>query len=245
MASNPPAACCASGFKHEGTPVGEIKNIDGVETYFVYPKDNKTPEKAIIFLSDIFGIFTNAQILADEYANNGYLTIIPDLFQGDKISVSDMQSGKADLASWLPHHLPEKVDPVVESTIKYARETLGVKKIGAVGYCFGGKYVCRFLKPGQVDVGYTAHPSLITHEELGAIKGPLSIAAAQTDSIFTTQLRHESEEILIKADQPWQINLFSGVNHGFAVRADLSDPKQKWAKEQAFCQAIVWFNEHL
>lgn len=68
---------------------------------------------------------------------------------------------------------------------------------------------------------------------------------AETDSIFTTQLRHESEETLIKAGQPWQINLFSGVSHGFAVRADLSDKTQKWAKEQAFCQAVVWFNQYL
>lgn len=29
MASNAPSACCASGFKHEGNPVGELKNIDG------------------------------------------------------------------------------------------------------------------------------------------------------------------------------------------------------------------------
>lgn len=29
MASNPPAACCASGFKHEGAATGELKNIDG------------------------------------------------------------------------------------------------------------------------------------------------------------------------------------------------------------------------
>jgi hypothetical protein len=47
-------------------------------------------------------------------------------------------------------------------------------------------------------------------------------------------LRHESEDILVKARQPWQINLFSGVVHGFAVRADLTDSQQKWAKEQAF-----------
>ncbi|KGO72034.1 Dienelactone hydrolase [Penicillium expansum] len=245
MASNPPGACCASGFKHEGTPVGEIKNINGIDTYIAYPKDNKTPEKAIVFLADIFGIYINAQLLADEFANNGYLTIIPDLFQGDQISLSDMQSGKANLGAWLPHHQASNVEPVVESTIKYARETLGVKKIGAVGYCFGGKYVCRNLKPGQIDVGFTAHPSFVTHEELGAIKGPLSVAAAEVDSIFTTQLRHESEDVLIKTALPWQINLFSGVSHGFAVRADLSDPKQKWAKEQAFCQAIAWFNQHL
>ncbi|CAI7572513.1 unnamed protein product [Penicillium glandicola] len=245
MASNPPAACCASGFKHDGTPAGEIKDISGVNTYITYPKDNKTPEKAIIFVTDIFGIFSNAQLLADEYANNGYLTIIPDLFNGDQISVSAMESGKVDVPAWLSKYQAPVIDPIVESTIKYARETLGVKKIGAVGYCFGGKYVCRYLKPGQIDVGYSAHPSFVTPEELGAIKGPLSISAAEIDTIFTTQHRHESEDILIKTAQPWQINLFSGVSHGFAVRADLSDPKQKWAKEQAFCQAVAWFNQHL
>ncbi|KAJ5303537.1 hypothetical protein N7476_010336 [Penicillium atrosanguineum] len=244
MASNPPAACCASGFKHEGNPVGEIKDFDGVNTYITYPKD-KSADKAILFLTDIFGIFPNAQLLADEFASNGYLTVIPDLFQGDQISVAAMESGKADLPAWFPNHQPANVDPIVEKTIKYMRETLGVKKIGAVGYCFGGKYVARYLKPGQIDVGYSAHPSFITHEELGAIQGPFSIAAAEVDSIFTTQLRHESEETLIKAAQPWQINLFSGVTHGFGVRADLKDPKQKWAKEQAFVQAVTWFNQYL
>ncbi|CAI7576197.1 unnamed protein product [Penicillium manginii] len=244
MASNPPAACCASGFKHEGTPLGETKNVDGIDTYITYPKDKST-DKAVLFLTDIFGIFPNAQLLADEFANNGFLTVIPDLFQGDQISVADMESGKADLPAWLPKHQPGNVDPVVEKTIKYMRETLNVKKIAAVGYCFGGKYVTRYLKPGQIDVGYSAHPSFVTHEELGAIKGPFSIAAAETDSIFTTQLRHESEETLIKAGQPWQINLFSGVSHGFAVRGDLNNKTQKWAKEQAFCQAVVWFNQHL
>ncbi|KAJ6126688.1 Dienelactone hydrolase family protein [Penicillium sp. IBT 18751x] len=244
MASNPPAACCASGFKHEGNPAGEVKNVDGVNTYITYPKDKST-DKAVLFLTDIFGIFPNAQLLADEFASNGYLTVIPDLFQGDQISVETMESGKADLPAWLPKHQIANVDPIVEKTIKYMRETLGVKKIGAVGYCFGGKYVIRFLKPGQIDAGYSAHPSFVTHEELGAIKGPFSIAAAEVDSIFTTQLRHESEETLIKAAQPWQINLFSGVSHGFAVRADLKDPQQKWAKEQAFVQAVAWFNQHL
>lgn len=41
------------------------------------------------------------------------------------------------------------------------------------------QYVTRFLKTGKVDVGYAAHPSLITHEELGAIQGPFSITAAR------------------------------------------------------------------
>ncbi|KAE8308632.1 Dienelactone hydrolase family protein [Aspergillus parasiticus SU-1] len=245
MASNPPAACCATGFKHEGTPVGEVKNIDGVNTYITYPKDNKTPEKAIVFLTDIFGIFPNSQLLADEFAKAGYLTVIPDLFQGDPINVADMESGKADLPSWLPKHQPANVDPVVEASVRYVRETLGAKSVGAIGYCFGAKYVTRLLMTNKVDVGFAAHPSFITHEELGAIQGPLSIAAAEIDSIFTTQLRHESENTLIKAGHPWQINLFSGVAHGFAIRGDMNVRIQRWAKEQAFVQAVSWFNQYL
>jgi dienelactone hydrolase len=68
---------------------------------------------------------------------------------------------------------------------------------------------------------------------------------AEIDQIFTTELRHKSEEILIKTGQNWQINLYSGVTHGFAVRADLSNKHHKFAKEQTFCQAVNWFNQYL
>ncbi|KAJ5935030.1 Dienelactone hydrolase [Penicillium verhagenii] len=245
MASNPPSACCANGFKHEGTPVGELKNIEGVNTYISTPKNNKKPDTAILYLTDIFGIFPNNQLLSDEFANNGYLTVLPDLFNGGQLGVDDMSSGKVNIMEWLKDYQPAQVDPIVAATIKYMRETLGVKRIAAVGYCFGARYVTRFLKDGQINVGYHAHPTGTTHEDLAAIQGPLSISAAEIDSAFPAKLRHESEEILAKTGQEWQINLFSGVVHGFAVRADLSDSKQKWAKEQAFCQAVTWFNRHL
>jgi dienelactone hydrolase len=77
------------------------------------------------------------------------------------------------------------------------------------------------------------------------IKGPFSISAAETDGIFTIELRHKSEEILKETKQPWQINLFSGVEHGFAVRCDTSVKLQKFAKEQAFLQGVAWFDEFL
>lgn len=109
-----------------------------------------------------------------------------------------------------------------------------------------------------------AHPSFVEADELAAIKGPLSIAAAgelicleissfcqltiektETDAIFPAAKRHESEGILTKTGQPYQINLFSGVEHGFAVRADISKPTLRFAKESAFTQAVAWFNQYL
>lgn len=62
----------------------------------------------------------------------------------------------------------------------------------------------------------------------------------ETDSVFTTEKRHESEDILKAVGQPYQIFLYSGVEHGFAVRGDLSKKPVKLAKEQAFFQAVQW-----
>jgi len=68
---------------------------------------------------------------------------------------------------------------------------------------------------------------------------------AESDYIFTVEKRHESEEILKGTGVPWQINLFSGVEHGFAARGDISKPVIKFAKEQAFYQAVQWFDRWL
>lgn len=66
----------------------------------------------------------------------------------------------------------------MRSTMKYMRQKLGVDRIGAVGYCWGGKYVPRFLAQGNgIDVGFIAHPSNLEASEIEAIAGPISIAA--------------------------------------------------------------------
>lgn len=106
------------------------------------------------------------------------------------------------------------------------------------------QYVCRHYKTG-IDVGYLAHPSFVQEDELENIGGPLSIAAAETDSIFPTDKRHQSEEILKKTGKPYQINLYSGVVHGFSVRGDMSKKIERFAKEAAFLQAVQWFDNWL
>jgi dienelactone hydrolase len=58
-------------------------------------------------------------------------------------------------------HTFKEVDPIVEKSIKWLKEQ-GYERIGSVGYCFGAKYVIRFLKEGGgIDVGFVAHPSYV------------------------------------------------------------------------------------
>ncbi|KAK6428332.1 hypothetical protein LTR95_015527 [Oleoguttula sp. CCFEE 5521] len=183
MASHPPGQCCTQGVRHTGEAKGEFVDIQGIKTYVSTPKSGDK-SLAIIILPDVIGNeFINAQLISDQFAANGYYTVMPDLFQGDPVKLNRPEG--FDIMEWLQKggpegkgHLPNSVDPIVEKTLAWMKEQ-GVKKVGAVGYCFGGKYVCRFLAKGKgVDVGYTAHPSFVDEAEVKGITGPLSIAAA-------------------------------------------------------------------
>ncbi|EEA25134.1 dienelactone hydrolase family protein [Talaromyces marneffei ATCC 18224] len=187
MASNPPGQCCVANFPHDGTPKGTLGKIDQISTYFAYPDagtDTATDssDTAILFITDILGIYVNAKLQADAFAQTLKCTVVmPDLFNGDAIPADAFEKGLVDLNSWLQKHTVETVDPIIERTIKYLQEEKQFKKIGAVGYCFGGKYVVRFLagqRSTAIDAGYIAHPSFVTEDELAAIQKPLAISAS-------------------------------------------------------------------
>jgi len=161
-----------------------------VETYFSYPKDKSTAN-AILIITDAIGHGSiNVQLIADQFAANGYLVVMPNLFHGDPAPLN--APADFNLMKWLQGHGRESVDPIVEAALKEIKK-LGAKKIGGVGYCFGAKYVVRHLKMGELDAGFTAHPSFVEPDELKAVQRPLSIAAAGMYMFPTSDVRFEAK----------------------------------------------------
>jgi dienelactone hydrolase len=109
------------------------------------------------------------------------------------------------------------------------------------------QYTIRYLREPFLDVGFIAHPTNTTAAEVSALRGPLSIAAAENDQFFPIEKRFESEELLRKnpAKPTWQINVYPGVGHGFAARGNRKIRAESWAMDQAFGQAVSWMDEHL
>lgn len=90
----------------------------------------------------MLGIYINAKLQADLFAQTFKCTVVmPDLFNGGAIPADAFDKGPVDLKSFLERHTVDTVDPIIEKTIKYLQEDKKIQKIGAVGYCFGGK-VC-------------------------------------------------------------------------------------------------------
>lgn len=189
---------------------------------------------------------------------------MPDYFNGDPIP---QNMAGFDMNVWRGRHPANSSQAIIDATLKYARDTLKVKKFGVVGYCWGGPFVVRQLAAGKgVDAGFMAHPGEFTNEEANAVAAPLSLAAAgqlcqgeyflvkqlliskhytESDFSLSSSRRHEVEDLFLKKKATYQVNLYSGVTHGFAVSVDLNDRKQVFAKESAFNQALRWFYEYL
>lgn len=230
-----------------GAPTGKTIKVGQHEAYLALPGPGVEHQNSgILYIPDILSIWQNSMLLADQFAAKGYVTVIIDLFKGDAIAVNEYPG--ADLNDWIKNgrngagpHTAVEIDPIIREAVSYMTKELGVQNIGAVGYCFGAKYLVRHYQSG-IKAGFIAHPSFVEEDELSNITGPLSIAAAEIDAIFPAEKRHRSEEILKENGNVYQMNLYSGVSHGFAVRCNVEERRERFGKEQAFKQAVEFFD---
>lgn len=63
---------------------------------------------------------------------------------------------------------------------------------------------------------------------------PLLLSCAEDDDRFPTDCRRIAVDILQENETPYTLQLFQGIKHGFAVKADEADPYQRESFLQAF-----------
>jgi len=72
------------------TPLGQFQDLHGLHTYIVNPpsrphEDSESP-KTIILLTNVFGPeYIHNQLIADEWAKEGFRVVVPDLLEGDPL----------------------------------------------------------------------------------------------------------------------------------------------------------------
>lgn len=79
---------------HEGTPLGSMEVLHGLQTYISNPKTPPSGKiDTIIMIPDIFGVYVNAKLLADDWAGQGYRVVMPDLLEGDPVPLDMLNVG--------------------------------------------------------------------------------------------------------------------------------------------------------
>ncbi|KAF8476935.1 Alpha/Beta hydrolase protein [Kalaharituber pfeilii] len=247
-------------------PTGEIIKLGNLDAYISRPAEPATA-KLLLFLSNAAGVRAiNNQAHADQFAREGFLVIMPDIFDGDPVpttaTFSTEEMDKLPLLDrirlttaegikrfiidiWLARHTAEKTMPLLERIMSAIKETYpdNVENgMYAIGYCFGGKYVLKLAATDDIKAGALAHGTLVTLEDIKAVKQPVLLACVEEDPFFPDDVRESGRIFLEEMGIPNEFRVYEGVPHGFAVlghenRIEGCKPEEAEAIKTAYAQA--------
>ena len=98
------------------------------------------------------------QLLADDFARNGFKTVAIDMFDGDPAPENALETGNFNRLEFLKKHGPLFSQPIVDRVIAALKEA-GVKRFGSTGYCYGGRIAFNLAFEDVTCVTVVSHPS--------------------------------------------------------------------------------------
>ena len=205
------------------------------------------PKAAIILIQEIFGVNRGVRNRCDRWASLGYLAIAPDLFWRLEPGVEldpDVPEQFQQALGLMNRFDQEQGVRDIEAAIRFAREATGGGKVGAVGYCLGGRLA--FMAAARTDVNASVGYYGVGLEgllgEKHAIAHPLLLHIACDDHFVTPD-----KQALIHAgldDHPRvTIHDYPGVDHGFA--SDEGQRRNDAAAALADSRTEAFFAEQL
>jgi dienelactone hydrolase len=143
-------------------------------------------------------------------------------------------------------HREAVTKPLINSFIQAARNIQGTGKVGAIGFCWGGRYAI-LAAHGEVDAAYACHPSLVAIPgDFDPVTKPLSLAVGDKDSLLDNDSVGKIQDLMAKKTSvPHELRIYEGQIHGFALRSDWSSENDKKAMDDAEKQGIDFFNKFL
>ncbi|KAJ3346655.1 hypothetical protein HDU83_002815 [Entophlyctis luteolus] len=262
-------ACCA-GTIDEGDPTGAVETVAGHSAYIATPPPGApAAHAAVIMATDVFGYtLNNTRLMADRFAAQGYLCIVPDLFKGtevpsdlmDSISLLNMSTStifeKAYAVLRLLYYFPPFIlrnSPkagcqIIESVVTDIKANRGLSKVALVGYCWGGNIGIQLAKQqGLFDVIFSAHPGgAKIPQDIDEIKTPIYFALAEVDmQIKAKEVELIKESLSKNTGLASEVEYFEGVEHGFAIRGSVKDGHVNAQKDKAFDHAVAFFKRIL
>lgn len=121
------------------------------------------------------------------------------------------------------------------------------KRVGAIGFCYGGWAVFRLGAKANplVDAISTGHPSLLEKLEIEAVGVPVQILAPEVDPMFTEELKAFSNRVIPTLGVAYDYQYFPGLEHAFASRGDPNIHGERDGMERAKNAAVSWFRQWL
>ncbi|AFT68704.1 Dienelactone hydrolase (Carboxymethylenebutenolidase) [Alloalcanivorax dieselolei B5] len=200
----------------------DIEARDGghFRAYLAVPEGGKGP--GLVLGQEIFGVNGTMRELADSYAEEGYVTLVPDLFwriePGIELGYTEQDFGRA-FELFQTIDLDLAIDDIA-ATLDALRQRPEVSGdgLGFVGYCLGGKlaYLTACRTDVACSVGYYGVGIENHLEEAGSIRGRLLLHFAELDGFCDEAARNRIITTLGGTVSRLETFVYPGVDHAFA-----------------------------
>ena len=200
----------------------EIQAPDSSATftgYLALPASGKGP--GVVIGQEIFGVNANMRAVADFYAEEGYVALVPDLFwrlqPGIELGYTEADFGVAiDLFQRMDVDLAVQD---IDASLKALRALPEVEGegLGYVGFCMGGKlaWLTATRTQAACSVGYYGMGIEHLLAEADNLKGRFVLHMAENDGYCDADARAQITARLAGNDKA-ELYLYPGVDHAFA-----------------------------
>ena len=186
------------------------------KAYLATPDRGSGP--GIVLLQEIFGINQYIRDVADYYAEEGYVVLAPDLFwrlqPGVELDESDFEKA---FALYQKFDVPKAVEDIVATVAALRAQPACKGKIGALGFCLGGKLAYLAAAEAGVDctVGYYGVAIEQQLDLVPRIKCPLVLQFAAEDKFVPAAAVAEIRKVFAGREDV-ESHVYPGVDHAFA-----------------------------
>ena len=209
---------------------------------------DKTPAGAIVAIMEIWGVNDTMRHHAQEFAEQGFICLVPDLFwrQEPGVELSDANEADGHKAFELYYNFDYDLGVQdMDDTVRFLREREDCTgKVGAVGYCLGGKLCYLLCCRTDIDCAVGYYGTYIEHHisEAPNLHRPFMLHMAMNDKWVQPEVADFLERKL-SPNKLVTIHKYPGAQHAFARKGGIpySEPDAK----RAFVLSMEFFNKHL
>ncbi len=227
----------------------EVPTLEGTESFNAYLAEPQgTARGAIVVIQEIFGVNEGIRRKCDHWASLGYLALAPDLFwrlePGVELDPDIPDQFQRALGLMQAFDQDQGVGDI-EASIREARRRLHEGgRVGAVGYCLGGRLA--FMTSARTDVDasvgyYGVGLDDLLHEK-NAIARPLLLHIAVEDH-FVPKDKQQAIHAGLDDHPRVTIHDYPGEDHGFA--AEMGKRRSEESAQLADRRTEQFFEEHL
>lgn len=223
--------------------------IGEMQAYVAAPAG--TPKAAIIVIQEIFGVNPGIVQKCDRWAKAGYLAVAPDLFwrfaPGCNLDPDVPEQLQEAFGHFQAYDAGDGVLDL-EATIKAIRAGIGgnagVTKVGAVGYCLGGRLAYMMATRTDIDASVGYYGVMIDQmlNESHAIANPLLLHIPTADG-FVGPEAQAAMHAGLEGNRHVTLYDYEGLDHGFA--AEIGNRRDEAGAQLADARTAAFFAEHL